>query len=329
MALKPKCQSRQAEKSQKRSHRIWLIVLVVTVLCLRLGIPAVAQTPKAPMDLPPEQVLEFAHYLFSQQEYFRAVGEYQRFLFLYPDHFQAPNAALRIAQCYERGKRWQQALEAVEVFLREYPQSSLRWEARFLKAAVLNKSGKGEEAREEYRAIIEDRPGKPLVAEAWYLIGISYAKDGRWLEADQALSQVGSEDFLHGEAVEVRQVVAEESEAKRKNPALAGFLAAILPGSGHLYCGRPRDAALAFVFTGGFAWATYEAFNQDNDGLGVVLALITAAFYGGNIYSAVNVAHKYNDRQERRQQERLAPFDRVGFQQHPRTSVGLALKFSF
>lgn len=329
MALKPRHQNSQAEKSQRKSHRIWLIALVVTVLCLRLGIPAEAQTPEPPIDLPPEQVLEFAHYLFSQQEYFRAVGEYQRFLFLYPDHFQAPNAALRIAQCYERGKRWQQALEAVDVFLREYPQSSLRWEGRFLKAAVLNKSGKGEEARGEYGAIIEDRPGKPLVAEAWYLIGLSYAKDGRWLEADQALSQVGSEDFLHGEAVEVRQIVAEESEAKRKDPVLSGFLAAILPGSGHLYCKRPRDAALAFVFTGGFAWATYEAFNQDNDGLGVVLALITAAFYGGNIYSAVNVAHKYNDREERRQQERLAPYQRLGFEQPRATAVGLALKFSF
>ncbi len=309
---------------------VGLLLLIVAVSMFPgSGIPAEAQRVKPPIDLSPEQVLEFGHYLFSQQEYFRAIGEYQRFLFLYPDHFQAPNAALRIAQCYERGKRWQQALEAVDIFLREYPQSSLRWETRFLKAAILNKSSKGEEARGEYRAIIEDRPGKPLVAEAWYLIGLSYAKDGRWLEADQALSQVGSEDFLHGEAVEVRQVVAEESEAKRKDPALAGFLAAILPGSGHLYSGRPRDAALAFVFTGGFAWATYEAFNQDNDGLGVVLALITAAFYGGNIYSAVNVAHKYNDREERRRQERLAPYDRVGFDQPRATSVGLALKFSF
>ena len=329
MVLKSFCNFKRGGKQYPSLLRVQLVVVLAAVLCIRFGVYAEVQYRQPPIDLTAEQVLEFAHYLFSHQEYFRAIGEYKRFLFLYPDHFQAPNAALRIAECYERGRRWPQALEAVDAFLNEYPQSSLQWEARFLKAAVLNKMGKGKEARKEYRAIIQDRPGRPMVAEVWYLIGLSYAKDGRWLEADQALSQVGSEDFLHGEAVEVLQIVAEESEAKRKDPALAGFLAAILPGSGHLYCGRPRDAALAFVFTGGFAWATYEAFNQDNDGLGVVLALITAAFYGGNIYSAVNVAQKYNDREERRQQERLAPYERVGFEQPRATSVGLALKFSF
>jgi tetratricopeptide (TPR) repeat protein len=329
MILQPRHPLRQAEEWHQSFLRLGQIALLATFLCLRLGIPAAAQRPESAIHLPAEQVLEFAHYLYSQQEYFRAIGEYQRFLFLYPDHLQADNAALRIAQCYQRGKRWQQALEAVDVFLAAYPQSSLKWEARFLKAGVLNNLGKGEEARGEYQAIIEDRPGKPLVAEAWYLIGLSYAKDGRWLEADQALSQVGSEDFLHSEAAEARQIAAEESEVGRKDPALAGLLAAILPGSGHLYCKRPRDAALAFVFTGGFGWATYEAFNQNNDGLGVVLALITAAFYGGNIYSAVNVAYKYNDREERRREERLAPYERLGFEQPRATSVGLALKFAF
>ncbi|MGD8434607.1 MAG: tetratricopeptide repeat protein [Syntrophobacterales bacterium] len=315
-----------------RSHHVFVCLLLLTVaatLFLGSGIPVYARSPLPPMEFTPEQVLEFAHHLFSEQEYFRAIGEYQRFLFLYPDHPQAQNAALRIVQCYFRGKRWQQALEAVNAFLRDYPQSSLRWEARFLKARTLDNLSRGEEARKEYGAIIEDQPGRPLVAEAWYLIGLSYAKEGRWLEADQALSQVGSEDLFYARAQKVQQIVAEESEARRKDPALAGFLAALVPGAGHLYCDRPRDAAIAFVFTGAFAWATYEAFNQDHEGAGVVLALITAAFYGGNIYSAANVAHKYNDRQERRQQERLAPYGKISFDQPQEPSVSLSLKYSF
>jgi len=315
-----------------RPHHVFVGLLLLTVavtMFVGSGIPAQAQSPSHPMEFPPEQVLEFAHYLFSEQEYFRAIGEYQRFLFLYPDNPQAQNAALRIVQCYFRGKHWHQALEAVNAFLRDYPQSSLQWEARFLKARILGELGRGEEARKEYGAIIEDQPGRPLVAEAWYLIGLSYAKEGRWLEADQALSQVGSEDLFYARAKKVQQIVAEESEAKRKDPSLAGFLAALLPGAGHLYCDRPRDAAIAFVFTGAFAWATYEAFNQDHEGVGVGLALVTAAFYGGNIYSAVNVAHKYNDREEQRQQERLAPYGKISFDQPREPSVSLSLQFFF
>jgi tetratricopeptide (TPR) repeat protein len=315
-----------------RPYRLFAGVLLLTVaVTMFLGsrMPARAQSSQRPMELPPEQVLEFAHHLFSEQEYFRAIGEYQRFLFLYPDHHQAQNAALRIVECYFRGKRWHQALEAVNAFLPDYPQSSLRWEARFLKARTLDELGRGEEARKEYGAIIEDQPGRPLVAEAWYLIGLSYAKEGRWVEADQALSQVGSEDLFYARAKKVQQIVAEESEAKRKDPSLAGLLAALLPGAGHLYCDRPRDAAIAFVFTGAFAWATYEAFNQDHEGVGVGLALVTAAFYGGNIYSAVNVAHKYNDREEQRRQERLAPYGKISFDQPRAPSVSLSLKFFF
>ncbi len=315
----------------RRPHHVFVGLLLLTVavtMFLGSGIPVRAQSSLHPMEFSPEQVLEFAHHLFSEQEYFRAIGEYQRFLFLHPDHPQAQNAALRIVQCYFRGKRWPQALEAVNAFLGGYPQSSLRWEARFLKAQTLGELDRGEEARKEYGAIIEDRPGRPLVAEAWYLIGLSYAKESRWLEADQALSQVGSEDLFYARAQKVQQIVAEESEGKRKDPALAGFLA-LLPGAGHLYCDRPRDAAIAFVFTGAFAWATYEAFNQDHEEVGVGLALLTAAFYGGNMYSAVNVAHKYNDREEQRQQERLAPYGKISFDQPQAVSVSLSLKFSF
>ena len=101
----------QPETSVAVYTRPFLVAIIFT-LVLALGISAQAQGTKSPVDLPAEEVLEFANYLFSQQEYFRAIGEYERFLFLYPDDIQAPHAALRIVQCYFRGKRWQKAVEA-------------------------------------------------------------------------------------------------------------------------------------------------------------------------------------------------------------------------
>jgi len=322
--------SRYTRWQSSYTPRIRLLVTTfVFTFSLLLTISANGQLTSPPIDLSPEQVMGFAHYLFSQQEYFRAIGEYERFIFLYPNDPRAPNAAMRIVQCYTRGKRWQQAVERADSFLSDFPQSSLKWQVRFLKARALGEAGKGKEAREEYRDILEDQPGRPLETEAWYLIGLSYAREGRWFEADEALRRVSGEDLLHSKAEVVRQIVAEESKKKRKDPALAGFLAAILPGTGHFYCERPRDGTIALVFTSAFGIATYEAFSNDNDGLGVGLALIAAAFYGGNIYSAVNVAHKYNDREERRLQQRLAPYEQVGFSTHETPVVGIALRFSF
>jgi hypothetical protein len=72
-----------------------------------------------------------------------------------------------------------------------------------------------------------------------------------------------------------------------------------------------------------------EAFNNDNDGLGIGLGVITLALYGGNIFSAVNVAHKYNDREERRLQERLAPYEQIGSNRNKPPVASLALKYFF
>lgn len=276
-----------------------------------------------------DTTLRFANYLYSQEEYYRAIGEYKRYLFLAPEGGDAPFAALRIAECYAHGKRWSEALGAVEEFMRAYSSSPLAVQGGMLKARALIELGKGEEAREELRHLLETRPGEPVVGEVWYLTAISLARESRWLEADEALRQIGSQSRRFTAAQGMRQVLAEAPTAERKDPTVAGLLAAVVPGAGHLYCERPGDGAIAFVFTGAFAWATVEAFRQDHEAVGIGLGFIALSFYGGNIFSAVNVAHKYNDREERRLRLRLAPCDQLSLEVHLGPTPSVRLTFSF
>jgi TM2 domain-containing membrane protein YozV len=198
-----------------------------------------------------------------------------------------------------------------------------------LKARALIELGKGEEAREELRHLVAAHPGEPVAAEVSYLTAISLARESRWLEADEALRQVDSQSGRFVAAQGMRQVLAEAPTARRKDPAVAGLLAAVLPGAGHLYCERPGDGAIAFVFTGAFAWATVEAFQQDHQAVGIGLGFIALSFYGGNIFSAVNVAHKFNDREERRLRLRLAPYEELSLELHPGPAPSVRLTFSF
>jgi hypothetical protein len=46
-------------------------------------------------------------------------------------------------------------------------------------------------------------------------------------------------------------------------------------------------------------YAAYEAFDHDNEGLGGLITFFEIGLYSGNIYSAVNSAHKYNRKQKR------------------------------
>jgi hypothetical protein len=71
-------------------------------------------------------------------------------------------------------------------------------------------------------------------------------------------------------------------------------MAGILPGLGHVYVSRYKDALVAFLLNGLFIWATIESFHQDHNVLGGILAFFEVGWYTGNIYSAVNVTHKWN-----------------------------------
>ena len=60
--------------------------------------------------------------------------------------------------------------------------------------------------------------------------------------------------------------------------------------------GRGRQAALAFTLNAVFIYGTIEAFDNDNNAVGGIMLLFSIGWYTGNIYNAVNNAHKFNQR---------------------------------
>ncbi len=95
-----------------------------------------------------------------------------------------------------------------------------------------------------------------------------------------------------------------------KIPATAGILAAVLPGAGHLYSERYRDAAIAFVLNAAFIWGMVEAFEHENYVVGGILTFFELGWYSGNIYSAVSGAHKYNRNKKKEYLDLLEKEDR-------------------
>jgi hypothetical protein len=49
------------------------------------------------------------------------------------------------------------------------------------------------------------------------------------------------------------------------------------------------------LVNGLFAGATIQAFRSEQDFLGGFLSLLTASWYGGNIYGSLLAARRYND----------------------------------
>ncbi len=269
-----------------------LLSITIIIICgIGFLSPAWGQEPVlAKAAAGAEEIRSFAEHLFSQGEYYRAITEYKRLLFHYPQYPEAGEVRLQIGDCYLKGEQWDEAIAYFQSLLMlklpEKTKSRLLYkigEAYYAKAEYTN-------ARRQLEALINQFPDSPEVAGARYLIGQSYLKQAYWLKAGDEFGRINKGVDAEGLSREVRKGV----DLPYKSPGLAGGLSAAVPGLGQLYTGRRQDALMALLLNGVFIWGTVESFRGGNDVAGGILLFFESGWYGGNIYSAVSSAHKYN-----------------------------------
>ncbi len=101
-----------------------------------------------------------------------------------------------------------------------------------------------------------------------------------------------------------------------------------MPGAGQVYTGRIRQAAVSFLLNGAFILGTLEAFRNDNNAVGGILLFFETGWYGGNIYNAVNNAHKYNRRIKHEYKQQMRSRLNLRFGMLKKTPVfGMNIKF--
>jgi outer membrane protein assembly factor BamD (BamD/ComL family)/TM2 domain-containing membrane protein YozV len=270
-------------------NRWRVLILLALLLC---GRSASADEMAA------ERILSFADHLFARGDYYRAITEYERVLFFYPDHPLARTARLQIANCYLQGGRLDQASERFRALTEGFPDDEVGRKALFLLGEAEYQKREYSRAAEIFTLYIEHYPGDARVDAARIKTGWSYLRQGRWRQATEEFQKLPPDSPLYAQAEGMIEASRLYPDIPKKSPALAGGLSAILPGAGQLYIKRPGDALVSFLLNGAFIWATVEAFQNDNKVSGGILLFFEAGWYSGNIYNAVNGAHKYNRRSE-------------------------------
>ncbi|WP_221250345.1 tetratricopeptide repeat protein [Desulfuromonas versatilis] len=265
----------------------------------------------------------FADALFAEGDYYRAITEYKRFLHHHPASPLAPGAALRIGECFVAGERWEQAEAALRQAARKYPDTPEAGSALELLAEIPYRRGQFELARQRFAELAEAAPNPARRQAARYRGAWSLIEQDRFAQARTEL--LGTD---RPEATALAGELARAESLPRKSPRLAGGLSALLPGSGQLYVGRPRDAGLAFALNAAFLLGALEAFDNGNEVVGGILLFFEAGWYTGNIFNAANHAHRFNrDRREELKQELRGAYGvslgRIG--EVP--ALGISLKF--
>jgi hypothetical protein len=284
-----------AQYARKSNFRALLMVTVLGSFICLCGIPCVhAQDPNA------DAQWGLAEHLFEEGEFYRAITEYKRFMYYFPEDARTPIAQVREVESYVRGEWWDEGLRASLDLLSKALSGELRARVLYLQGVSQLHLGLLDEARKTLCDVLEVSQDPIVRDKAYYLIGEIYALKENWGDASKAFKEIEPQSQIYDRACQSDRLISARTPLPEKSPWIAGLLAAILPGAGHLYVGRTRDSGLVFSVNAAFTAATVEAIHKDNAALAGGLAAVELLWYAGNVFSAVGSAHKYN-RQKRMQ----------------------------
>lgn len=253
---------------------------------------------QAPMRADPQRLLAFAHYLREKGDHYRAEGEYRAFLILFPDHPRAAEAWFFLGKTRQEQKEWPEALEA---FLQASARKDPRWsgEAALGMAETLLRAGRPEEAAQSLEQLANDPARGSLRSRALWLAAQAWLRARNWERAEAALQELDPEDPEGSKALRLAgRIRVEAAKLPRRDPWVAGGLSALVPGSGHLYAGRPAEALTSLLlnaaFVAGSLWSAKEGCRVSAG----ILSFLELGWYLGGIESAAEAARRYNREHE-------------------------------
>ncbi|MDY0362470.1 MAG: hypothetical protein RBR08_13535 [Desulforegulaceae bacterium] len=225
---------------------------------------------------------------FEKKSYFKAEIFYDAFLL----ENDSCEIRFKSALCRYYTKRYEEALDM-------FSEISKNCEDRFLNASTFFLSNIYLELKEpglflanisnlEKTASDPDLKKSILNEKIWFYL--------RFGKTGQAISEIKKSDETAKKYFKLNELEREIPllDKKVKSPVLSRIYS-IIPGGGYLYCSRYKDAFFAFSINSLLAASAYEAFDNDLNLAGVLLASLTFGFYSGNIYGGIRAANVENN----------------------------------
>jgi tetratricopeptide (TPR) repeat protein len=272
------------EKMHKKKITLIMIVLLNTILVDG----SVAQNAA-------DRQFEFAGTLFKQERYKTSITEFQRFLFLFPNDKRIFKAYYQMGMAYQMQKQYVFAIEQYHKITPNGPEKKIRIQAVFALSECYQAKRNHLMAKSVLESLLQEIKQTKTQDKIHYRLAWLDIKTNQF---DNAITHLNA---INGVSIYPIEAIKETIQAKnlpRKNPYLAGILS-IIPGLGQIYCERYNDAALSFIVNGIIGWAAWESFDQQKPALGTLISFFGMGFYSGNIYGAINSAHKYNRQTEK------------------------------
>jgi len=269
-----------------------------------------------------------AQLFFHEEDYFRAITEYKRFIYFFPQSSLLEMAYFKVGEAHYKGERWKDAIDAFEKLREKFPQGDITDRSYYFSGMSYFHQKNYNYSRKYFKKIIRLTKENKLLNDARLQIALSWIEEEKWQNALDSIGEIDEESSLRGFADNIAFGLDEIDKLPLKSPVIAGTLAAVVPGSGHFYTGRKKDGITAFLINGAFIWGAIESYNNENYAVAGILTFFELGWYLGNIYSAVGSAHKYNKRMKDGYIRNL--YDRKGLSLHiDPVNKSYCLRFGF
>ncbi len=302
----------------------WVTCCLMLILLLgALDQPVMAQD-KADL------LWNFAGELYQQQDFYRALGEYQRFVFLFPTDPRASKGELQIGRCYRQGGKHEKAFDHFISLFNRRKFEPVGREALIEAVEIREEQKRYQEAIYWTKRFIASYPEDPEIDSIYLRLAWLQIDSGQYEYALATLDRIPPDSKLYAKARSLGQALKQRPAVTKKSPKVAGGLSAVLPGAGHLYAGRPGRAVTSFLLNALFIAGAVVAFDNNSPVLGGILVFFELGWYVGGIRSAAQTAREANEKQEIQYRRELKHRYRLSFGMQPgvdRLAFSLRLDF--
>ncbi len=241
----------------------------------------------------PRNLKKFADNLYQNQDYYRAIGEYQRLL-AFTSKAQ-DSIIYRIANCYEKQGAWNKAtlyykkvIKCTGSRLTEYSYYQIALNLFFQKHYQQSIRFLEQNADQIQHSV--------LFQEFDYLKGINFIYLDQWNRAYSYFNE-RTRKYNNQKFAQATKFASGKSELSFKKPWLAGVMSTIIPGSGKLYTLHRGDAFYSMMLLSLIGYLAYDGIQNKKSTKGWLFGSMFTGFYLGNIYGSIISAKVYNEKQ--------------------------------
>ncbi len=251
----------------------------------------------------PQTFLKYADALADDGDYYRAISEYKRVLFYFPQYDKKNWVYLQIGRMYYLGGRYEPAKDyLVPLTVDSVKEPQLPFYARNFLALTYYENNEFINSQRLFAELAGKKQSvvKPLDYRIYQIL--SSAQLNKFTDAKNLA--IAEQKKLKGDDKEVYKdffkrsikVLDKAEHLSYKSSSWAIFWSAIFPGAGHLYLSQYDNALVSFLLVSGAGLLAADGFINERIVQAGIFTTLGTGFYIGQIYSSFRGVRKFNRR---------------------------------